>query len=171
MNIQTNNKLNDNGLNKKSERINLFSNNLKISNRRRKFKTKSSISSTMAKFENKEEKKENNDNKNIKNDIPMNDLNNISSNKNKDKYKETGWCHHEGKIIDKIKISKWCNCCCFLCARKKRNIQNILLDEGLRIITEKLDILNMFKKMFRDEKMQENYDFKNEEMNTSEKWI
>ena len=90
MNIQTNNKLNDNGLNKKSERINLFSNNLKISNRRRKFKTKSSISSTMAKFENKEEKKENNDNKNNINDIPMNDLNNISSNKNKDKYKETG---------------------------------------------------------------------------------
>jgi len=141
LNIQTNNKLNDNGLNKKSERINLFSNNLKISNRRRKFKTKSSISSTMAKFENKEEKK------------------------------ETGWCHHERKIIDKIKINKKRTCCCFLCTRKKRNIQNILLDEGMRIITEKLDILNMFKKMFRDEKKQENYDFKNEEMNTSEKWI
>ena len=185
LNIQTNNKFNDNGLNKKSERKNLVSRTLKISNRKRKFKSKTSFSSTLAKFENKEEnnkkifdekeKKENNDNNDEKkenniniNDIPMNDLNNININENKDKYKETDR-GHERKIIDKVKISKWCTCCCFLCARKTRNIQNILLDEGMRVITEKLDILNMFKKIFRDEKMQENYDIKNEEILMSDK--
>jgi len=121
-------------------------------------------------------KKENNDNnddkkdnKNNKNDISMNDLNNINSNENKDKYKVSDRVDNERKIIDKVKISKWCTCCCFLCARKMRNIQNILLDEGMRIIMEKLDILNMFKKMIRDEKIQENYDFKNEEINMSQK--
>ena len=114
------------------------------------------------------EKEENIDNKNNINDIPMNDLNNINSNEKKDKYKETDR-GHERKIIDKVKISKWCTCCCFLCARKTRNIQNILLDEGMRIIMEKLDILNMFKKIFRDEKMQENYDIKNEEILMSDK--
>jgi hypothetical protein len=36
---------------------------------------------------------------------------------------------------------------CFLCARKKKNVQNILLNEGMKIIIEKLDILNIFKKM------------------------
>ena len=180
-NFQTNNELNNNGLNKKSDRKNLVPNNLKLSNRRRKLKTKSSFSSTLAKFENNEEnnkkmldekeKKENNDNIDNKNnidDIPMNDLNNISPNENKYKNKETDRGGHERKIIDKVKISKWCTCCCFLCARRTKNIQNILLDEGMRVITEKLDILNMFKKMVRDEKIQENYDFKNEEMNMSE---
>ena len=186
LNIQTNNKFNDNELNKKSERKNLVSRTLKITNRKRKFKSKTSFSSTRAKFENNEEKnkkiledkekKENNDNnddkkdnKNNKNDISMNDLNNINSNENKDKYKVSDRVDNERKIIDKVKISKWCTCCCFLCARKMRNIQNILLDEGMRIIMEKLDILNMFKKMIRDEKIQENYDFKNEEINMSQK--
>ena len=52
------------------------------------------------------------------------------------------------KIIDRIKL----NCCCiyfwFCFARKKKNIQNILLDEGMDIIIENLDIMNIFKKIY-----------------------
>ena len=45
---------------------------------------------------------------------------------------------------------------CFCCARKKKNLQNVLLDEGLKIIKKKLDILNLFKKLYKEEKNQEN---------------
>ena len=41
-------------------------------------------------------------------------------------------------------------------------MQNVLLNEGMRIIMEKMDILFMFKKIYRDEKMKENYAFKDE---------
>ena len=42
-----------------------------------------------------------------------------------------------------------------LCVRKRKNLQNVLLDEGMKVITEKLDIMNFFKKLYRDEKLQE----------------
>ena len=44
---------------------------------------------------------------------------------------------------------------CFICARKRKNINNYLLDEGIKIILEKLDILNIFRKMFKDEKIRD----------------
>ena len=39
----------------------------------------------------------------------------------------------------------------FCCIRKRKNIQNILLNEGMKIITEKLDILYLFKKLIVNE--------------------
>ena len=54
-------------------------------------------------------------------------------------------------IVEKIKINKCCLYFCFLCVRKRKNIENILLDEGMRIITEKLDIINIFKKLCKDD--------------------
>jgi len=54
-------------------------------------------------------------------------------------------------IVDKIKINKCCIYFCFLCVRKRKNMENILLDEGMRIIIEKLDIINIFKSLCRDD--------------------
>ena len=58
-------------------------------------------------------------------------------------------------IIDRIKM----NCCCiyfwFCFARKKKNIQNILLDEGIDIIAENLDIMNIFKKIYNINKIEQ----------------
>ena len=34
-------------------------------------------------------------------------------------------------------------------------MQNVLLDEGMKVIIEKLDILNLFKKIYRAERLQE----------------
>ena len=52
------------------------------------------------------------------------------------------------RIIDRINM----NCCCiyfwFCFARKKKNIQNILLDEGMNVIAENLDIMNIFNKIY-----------------------
>ena len=63
----------------------------------------------------------------------------IESRRGSDKKKE------EGKIIHRIRENKFCTYCCFLCIRKRKNMQNVLLDEGMKVITEKLDILNLFK--------------------------
>ena len=62
----------------------------------------------------------------------------------------------EMNIINKIQINKFYFIICFLCARKKKNIENILLEESLRIISEKLDILNIFKRLYRDENINKN---------------
>ena len=50
---------------------------------------------------------------------------------------------------------------CFCCARKRKNMQNILLNEGLKIIKKKLDILNLFKKIYKEEQNQENINRQN----------
>ena len=54
-------------------------------------------------------------------------------------------------IIDKIKINKVLIYLCFLFTRKRKNIENILLDEGMRIISQKLDIIYIFKKLYKDD--------------------
>ena len=54
-------------------------------------------------------------------------------------------------IIDKIKMTRGCVYFCFCCARKRKIIQNILLDEGMNIISEKLDIFNIFEQLYKNE--------------------
>ena len=59
------------------------------------------------------------------------------------------------QIIDRVKM----NCCCvyfwFCFSRKKKNVQNILLDEGMDIIVENLDIMNVFKKIYNMNKVEQ----------------
>ena len=54
-------------------------------------------------------------------------------------------------LIKKIEINKCCIYFCFLCVRKRKNMENILLDEGMRIIIEKLDIINIFKSLCKND--------------------
>lgn len=65
-------------------------------------------------------------------------------------------------IIKRIKVNKFYATLCFLCAKKRKNIQNILLNEGMKIIIEKLDIINVFKKIYRDEIVQSKIETKDE---------
>ena len=55
------------------------------------------------------------------------------------------------KIVNKIKINKACLYCCFLFARKRKNLDNVLLDEGINLVCEKLDVLNLFDKIYKVE--------------------
>jgi len=71
-------------------------------------------------------------------------------------------------ILEKIQVNKCCIYLCFLCVRKRKNIQNILLDEGMKIIIEKLDIMNLFKRIYRDEKLEEMIDDKEEYIKMSD---
>ena len=64
------------------------------------------------------------------------------------------------------------NCCCiyfwFCFARKKKNVQNILLDEGMDIIIENLDIMNIFRKIYNINKIEQSLKV-NEIINMSNK--
>ena len=66
--------------------------------------------------------------------------------------------------IDKIKINKFYIYCCFCCLRKRNNIRKALIDEGMKIIIEKLDIMNIFKRLYKDEKFQEKMNVEDIEM-------
>ena len=57
-------------------------------------------------------------------------------------------------IINKIKLNKTCIYFCFCFTRKRNSIQNVLLDEGINIISKRLDIFNLFHKIYEDEKNQ-----------------
>ena len=68
----------------------------------------------------------------------------------------------ENKIINKIKIDKLYIYSCFLCVRKRKILVNFLLDEGIKVITQKLDILNIFRRIYLDEKIHKEMDNKYE---------
>ena len=51
-------------------------------------------------------------------------------------------------IISNIKLNYFCIYLCFFFARSRKNMDNILLNEGRRIIMKELDIINFFKKLF-----------------------
>ena len=62
------------------------------------------------------------------------------------------------EIIEKIKL----NIFCYYFLRKKKNMNVNLLDEGMKVISERLDIMNIFIKLYQDEKVHEKFKFKSE---------
>ena len=77
----------------------------------------------------------------------------------------------KSSIIKKIKHNKFCLYFCFCCVRKRKNIENVLIDEGMKIVTEKLDLMNLFKILYKEEKNQANSDIKFEVIEMSEECI
>jgi len=148
--LNTKNVLNDEDLNRVTSNNNrLFSNRkLTIKRAKSKLKSKYSFSSNLSRFKFDETKNgENNLNNNI--DINPRNLEGINYNN-----AQGSDIYNNRNIVNKVKISNWKICCCFLCARKFNNFQNLLLDEGMEIIMQKLDILYIFKKIVREEKME-----------------
>ena len=74
----------------------------------------------------------------------------------------------KNKIIDEVKINKLCIVFAFCCIRKRKNVNNFVLTEGLSIISTRLDILNIFKRLYYDEKVQESFLKENDEINMSD---
>ena len=66
-------------------------------------------------------------------------------------------------LIKTIKLNILCTHFGFCCLRSINNINNILLDEGMKIITEELDIVNIFRILYKNSKTE--YLFKEEVMN------
>ena len=100
---------------------------------------------------NEEELKVQNPGLNIFNIESKENLADITSNKkieNKETEEKNSNKGENSRIIDRIKMNFCCIYFWYCFARKKRNIQNILLDEGMEIIIENLDIMNIFKKIY-----------------------
>ena len=53
-------------------------------------------------------------------------------------------------IINKLDKKYSIYFCCFY-SKKRKNIYNILLDEGIKVFSEKMDLLRIFNKVFEDE--------------------
>ena len=75
----------------------------------------------------------------------------------------------KSEILDEIKINKFFIIFAFCCIRKRKNVNNYVLDEGLDLISKRLDILNIFKRLYYDEKVQNDYMKGNDEIEMSVK--
>ena len=94
--------------------------------------------------ENKEIKLSSGDNKNI---IGIYNIDNDQLGSNDDSV------YSIGNELKNVYINNWLLCFIW-CTTKKKNVNKILFEEGSRIITERLDILNMFKYLYVIEKIQ-----------------
>ena len=70
----------------------------------------------------------------------------------------------KNQILDEIKINKFFIVFAFCCIRKRKNVNNYVLEEGLGLIAKRLDILNIFKRLYYDERIQKNYINETEEL-------
>ena len=93
------------------------------------------------------------ENNNIKNkkDINLNYSENIGKNEKIQNAIE------KRNFIDNIEVNKLFVCFCFFCIKKRKSIKNILIEEGIRMVKEKLDILYLFRKLFRDENIEDKF--------------
>ena len=72
------------------------------------------------------------------------------------------------RVINKINTNLICTYFCFCFVRKRKNFGNALLDEAMNIITDKLDIYNMFRNFYFIDEMKytSNYEYKDIDMST-----
>ena len=128
-NINTNNKINN-------DIISIGRSGMGSS--RQRYRVKSSFTSSLSKNESSQRKFRNYLKNNNQNNVDVfNEQNTIDKSMEK------------RAIIDKLKLSKFKIYFCFLCMRKTKNMENALIDEGMNIVNEKLDILHIFQKIGR----------------------
>ena len=66
----------------------------------------------------------------------------------KERNTETEKDNKNDKKTKKIKFNICYTYFCFLCLRRKKNLQNEFLDKGMRLVNRTLDIFNIFKKLY-----------------------
>ena len=69
--------------------------------------------------------------------------------------------------LQNVYINNWL-ICCFWCTPKKKNVNKVLFEEGSRILTQRLDILNMFNHFYIMELMQKNMGIELKDMDMSD---
>jgi len=151
-NIQTDNNFNEEEPDNSNKNNNIIVENKveMITNRRYRYRVNPSFSNTLGKYESSERKINNfmkNNNLNYRDIFKMKEYSEQNTTDRGTEKKST--------IIRKIKLNKFKAYFCVLCIRSTKNLQNILLEEGMNIIIEKLDILHMFRKIFKDDMINE----------------
>ena len=79
--------------------------------------------------------------------------------------------YSDNVIINNVHLNKFLVHICFCCIRKRNNLQNILLDESMSLLSEKLDIINIFKMMCLGEELKQKYKFDNSMIHLSKECI
>ena len=79
--------------------------------------------------------------------------------------------YSDNVIINNVHLNKFLVHICFCCIRKRNNLQNILLDESMSLLSEKLDIINIFKMMCLGEELKQKYKFDNSMIHLSNECI
>ena len=122
-----------------------------------KFKPKYSSNFKDCKYNSKLFKSELNNKKNyIKNNDKSEEyIFNFDKNYNEEKNKNKENIIKKVELIKNLKFSNLSIYFCFFCVRKRNNVHNILLDEGLRIIAKQLDLVNIFKKLYKEDENKE----------------
>ena len=69
--------------------------------------------------------------------------------------------------LKSVYINNWL-ICCFWCSRNKKNVNKVLFEEGSKILTERLDILNIFKQLYINGLIQEKLGIEAREMEMSD---
>ena len=166
--------ISDNKINTQEKKLakypldNLYNNK---ENSKNKLMNKSLFESENLKFPNKKDKTshsftlkayENIDSINKKNNFQKNDNNeNITNEFDLDKMKYLEQKEKESKIKNKRIINKILpsKLHCFFCYifNRKKSLNYLLFDEAKKIIIEKLDIFNIFKKIYKAEKIKSKY--------------
>lgn len=50
-------------------------------------------------------------------------------------------------------MTKACIYLFFCCTRRRKIMQNILIDEGMSIVSQRLDVFNIFEQLYKNEKI------------------
>ena len=79
--------------------------------------------------------------------------------------------YNDNLIINNVHLNNFLVHFCFLCVRKRNNLQNILLDESINLLSEKLDIINIFKMICLVEEQKQIYKFDQNMINMSNECI
>ena len=80
---------------------------------------------------------------------------------------KTGEALSSDTDLKSVYINNWL-ICCFWCSRKKKNVNKVLFEEGSKILTERLDILNIFKQLYINGLIQEKLGIEAREMEMSD---
>ena len=77
---------------------------------------------------------------------------------------------YDEKDLKYVYINNWL-ICCFWCTNRKKNVNKVLFEEGSKILTERLDIMNMFNYLYSVEIIQKKLGIEAKGMNMSENCI
>ena len=130
---------------KKKKKIFTKSHNKNINLDKDSSQKKETIEFKSLKNEIKDEKAEFRSNKNSLDEINKNSadyLNDIPKKKKNDKDNEHNWVIDEIALKDLL-LSKF-----YCCSKNRKNVYKLILDESMKIIMEKLDVLNIFRNQY-----------------------
>ena len=115
---------------------------LRNQHRTRRSRTHKRSSKKAIRYDNEESKS-----KNLIKDVKDEEVKEKNTN-NIDIYSQTKETDQKtSNIIKRIEFTKVDLYLCFLCTRRRKKVENILIDEGMEMFCEKLDVINLFTKL------------------------